>query len=625
MAAGDATAADVPGRYDCVINGKGYVFADSIEPSLPFRTHRAIYDISQTFVERQNVSNSYGDNAQDFFLTTRQRDWSLGEQQKYFRSSQDGRYWMGQNVDVSTPGQVNLSQSINTITFAAAVAGGARAGQNDNILTASATNLYSVAPDGTITDLGAHGLGAAPGKYGICTDGSSVYLSTTTAGTVGTRRLVIGGAFSTFSASAFDSLAFVNNTLYGYNSTSSSLWSLSSAGAATSVFAWKDAAGGVAGFAIPRLHPFGGKLLVSSRYAQESSELWIYDGSGVSRLEVFPENFEANDVEVLYGVVYVAGAFIRQTSGSYYSKPAVLFWDGSQLGKLWEANNFNTVSLGTAGNLSSAIYPSLGVSNGRLIFSDDTTGSLMLYDPARGGVSSVATFTPNTGTNAATVSAISFTLQTRTQTNAYLFPSGTYPSSGYVISSLMDFDSSLQKVFRGVKVEFSSASDGNGGSVDIAYQVDSLTGSWTTLQTGAVSGTEYTLSVTGHAVAIKITLNKGTSTSGPTLRNLNVRAAPQLQQFRSGLYIIDCTSSAEQPRELRDGTYHPLVGFDQAKNLLTAAKATTPFSVTDRFGTFTGLVDLNDPEGFDVYEVHPLEDDPTKPGSYIVRVKVREV
>src|SRR5438105_5047089 len=108
-----ATAADVPGKFDCVINGQGYVFLDSLEPSLPFRTHRAIYEFSPTFIPRQNVSGAYGDNTQMFWQTAYQHDWSLGEQQRFFRATDADRvrrYWAGTNIDIHTPGQVTLRQ-----------------------------------------------------------------------------------------------------------------------------------------------------------------------------------------------------------------------------------------------------------------------------------------------------------------------------------------------------------------------------------------------------------------------------------------------------------------------------------------------------------------------------------
>jgi hypothetical protein len=633
MAAGDATAADVPGKYDVVLGGKGYVLADSVEPSLPFRSHRAIYDITPTFVQRSNVSNSYGDNAQDFFLTARQRDWSLGEQQKFFRNGQDGRYWMGQNVNVSTPGQVNLSPALTlSSALAESVVSGCRTRSAvSSVNLVGATHLYQIAPDGTSIDEGAHGLGAIPAPFGACTDGINTYISTAAAGTVGVRRWDTS-SFTTFSATAADSLAFVNNTLFGlvgYNGNTTTLIQYDTAGTATTLFTWKLATGTSFNGApsMAKIEAFGGKVLILLAYGQDAgAELWIYDGSGASRLEVFPTNFVAYDLEILYGVAYVSGSFIKPASPTtVYTRPAIHFFDGSQVGLLWQANAYGTFSIPTTNVVGVGPHPTLTMYEGSLVFNDDTTGNLMLYSPSRGGVSSIATYTVSGDTPRLVSSGTSFFL-TRNQTTYRFFPATTYPSSGYVISSLIDFESSLMKQFRGVKVDFDSASDGDGGSVDIAYQVDSISGSWTTLKTGAASGTEYEFTnISGHSIAIRVTINKGTSTAGPTLKNMNVRAAPILRQFRSGLYVIDCTGSPDAPRELRDGTYHPLAPFDQVKNLLALAQTTTPFLVTDRLGTFTALVDLNDAEGFDIYEEHPAPDNPEKSGSYLARVKVREV
>src|SRR5690348_14609837 len=94
-------AADVPDRYDVVFSLNdgttyGFLYADSVESNLPFRTHKALYSYSPTFLERQNLSNTYGDNFQDFFLTASQADFSEGEQQKFFRvNDQDSvrKYW----------------------------------------------------------------------------------------------------------------------------------------------------------------------------------------------------------------------------------------------------------------------------------------------------------------------------------------------------------------------------------------------------------------------------------------------------------------------------------------------------------------------------------------------------
>jgi hypothetical protein len=115
-----ATAADVPGVYDVVLNGQGFVFLDTIQPSLPFRSHKATYKVSQTFIERSNVTGAFGDNQQDWWMTASQNDWSLGEEQRFFRigdQTSRSRYWRGMNVDLSQPGQVTIGNPALTLTF----------------------------------------------------------------------------------------------------------------------------------------------------------------------------------------------------------------------------------------------------------------------------------------------------------------------------------------------------------------------------------------------------------------------------------------------------------------------------------------------------------------------------
>lgn len=623
MAAGDATAADCGPKYDVVINGKGYMLLDTLEESIPFRTHRAIYGQTQPFVERSNVSNSYGDNAQDFFLTIRQRDWSLGEQQKFFRAGQDGRYWAGSGVDVSVPGQVRLAPAFSALTFAGAVRAVSRVNL-PQMAALSATNLYTVDAARSITDKGVHGLGASPAKFGFAFDGVNNFLSTTTAGTVGVRKWT-GAAFSTYSATASDSLAFLNNTLYGY--AAGVLQRYDSAGTATTLFTWKEAEGttySLTGDQAPILEPFGGKLLILFPYAQTGAELWIYDGTGVSLLAIFPSNYMASDLEVLYGVAYIAGSFQKAASAStQFNRPAIHFFDGSQIGLLWQANDFSTSASSDA---FGGPHPALAAAQAKLLFTDDTMATILAYNPATGGVSTVGSYTAG-GTDIRLGASNFVTLHTRNVVGGYGIGTSAYSASGYVISSLVDFDSSLPKQFRGIKIEWDPATDGNGGTVDIAYQVDSLTGSWTTLQSGAVSGTEYTLSgVSGHAIAVRITINVGTSTAGPTLKSFSVRGAPEMPVYPRGEYIIDCTNTSADARILRDDSFHALTGYEQVVNLVAARNATAPFSITDKInGTFTGFVDVNDAEGFDVYEIHPDPDDKARPGSYVVRLTVRGV
>lgn len=613
---GTDTAAMIPGQYDCVLDGYGYNFLRTIDTSLPFRTQRAMYTQSPTFVERSNVSNAYGDNAQDFFLTIRQRDWSLGEQQKYFRPGTDGRYWQGTNIDVSTPGQVRLAPSTPSLSFANSVITGTRDTSQSSVLVASAARLYRLDVAGGITDLGAHGLGAAPTKFSVACDGGLMYMSTSTAGTVGVRSWN-NAAFATFSATASDALAFVNNTLYGWNKASTQLFRYDTAGTATAIFQWLNAIGGAGtntNIYTPMMCAYGGKILLCFPFAQESSELWVYDGSGTYRLEVFPPNFVATDIEVVYGVVYIAGNFYKAASTTtWYTRPTVMFYDGSQIGMLWQANDYST---STVAGPTTEPGPALGVSGGRLLFTDDTMATVMAYDPALGGVSTSGSYSAG-GSSAVMITSNSVSANIRNQTTAYYFPHTTsYSTSGTVISSLVDFDSSLPKQFRGVKLEWDAASDGNGGSVDIAYQVDSVTGSWTSLQTGAVSGTEYTFSnISGHAIAIKATLNKGTSTAGPTLKALNLRAVPTLQSYKLREYILDLSGrNGSQPVIANDDSTHPLEGLAMATNLNATIAATAPFTVIDRFGSFTAVCE---PDQCELIEIGPEE--------YIARVRVRGV
>lgn len=608
-----AVAADVPGRFDVVVNGEGYVFLDSLESSIPFRTHRAIYDFSPPFIERSNISGAYGDNQQDFFLTLSQNDWSLGEAQRWFRSTDADRarrYWTGTNVDpVTVPGQVTLRPTVGSLTFGGAVR--ACCDGAGVVYAASATHLYEVDASGSISDLGAHGLGAAPSMWGITSDSKNVYLTTTASGTVGVIKWD-GTSFTTFSASAADSLSFLDNTLFGFRESMGDLVQWDTSGSLSSLFTWKDGAGSAltgSGYAT-RLRPYGGKVAILRTVGvRNRTELWEYSGDGVDQLAELPANFNGKDMEIVSGIILAAGFSDRNID----VQPAIYYYVNGNDGLLWRSN---------VSGYTTKTWPAMTAYGEGIAFTDDSTGKLMQYNIALGGVHAMGTYTV---TNATPLMASSgaVLLHTRNATAAYYFPTTTVSSSGTVITSLIDFENSLQKLFRGIKADFDAPT---GSSVDIAYQVDSVDGSWTTLKTGATSGTEYTLtSVTGHALAIRVTLNKGTSANGPTLKRVYARGAPLLPQYRSGEYILDCTGARENPRELRDGSPSPKSGLEMVRDLLTAAQATSPIEITDRLGTYTGFIDLSNSEGWDVYEEHPNDDDPTNSGSYVVRIVCREV
>jgi hypothetical protein len=161
------SATDVGPRIDLLLDGQGYIFDDTLDSGSVYSQHqRAELGLSPIFVERQNVQGNYGDNQQDFWLTFSQKDWSLGEQQRYARPNDDDsarRYWTGTNIDIrSLPGQASIREAVTTLTFAASVKCANGDAPNDVITVATTANLYTIDNAGTITDKGAHGLGVAP-------------------------------------------------------------------------------------------------------------------------------------------------------------------------------------------------------------------------------------------------------------------------------------------------------------------------------------------------------------------------------------------------------------------------------------------------------------------------------
>jgi len=141
---------------------------------------RAVYGYTPTFVDRQNVGAEYGDNTQDFFLTASQNDWSLGEERRYADLTDDDlkrRYWTGTSVDPTTViGQVSLRNTMASLSFGEAVTACTTL-PSGNSFAAGATKLYEIDSAGTVTDRGAHGLGAAPSTYGMSNDGANVVMA----------------------------------------------------------------------------------------------------------------------------------------------------------------------------------------------------------------------------------------------------------------------------------------------------------------------------------------------------------------------------------------------------------------------------------------------------------------
>ena len=631
---------DVPDRYDVVFSLNdgttyGFLFADSVESNLPFRTHKALYSYSPTFLERQNVSQQYGDNFQDFFLTGTQADFSEGEDQKFFRVNDADsvrKYWKGSNVDpLTVPGNVTLTPALLSATVSSTVSSVCAepipnpGSVSEAWYAADATNLFKITNSGTVTTIGAHGLGAAPTT--IVADYSSVYLSTNNGSGVGIRKFTQPSSFATWSTSRMQWLVFLNNILYGYDQANDALISFDSAGTPTTQFQWKGGDGTVSntGNTI-RMVPYGGSIYIL-RNGPGCVELWLYDGNGCQMVGNFTPEFFATEMCVSNGIVFIAGT-VQETSSKYSS--VVYYYASGSIGKLWQT----TSVLGPLGAGGSAAGTPMCPYRGGVVFQDTLNNNILQYDPAVGGVHSITnvgsvaqsqTTSPNlipSGNSA------QFFILTRGSTAAKIYGlSSSYNSTGFIQTSQYDFDNTLTKVFRGIKVDADIPAN---TSIDISYQLDGTGGSYTSLKTGAASGTEYALpnNTTGHSISVQVALNSATGSSTPTLKHVYVRAAPTLQQFRRREFLFDLSSGerdevGKTSRRTRDLSPYPADAITACNNLVKIATQTIPFTVADRFctGGMTVLADLQQNQagydGFAIYEV--------RPNVFIGRINLREV
>src|SRR5690242_971001 len=444
---------DVPDRYDVVIqlnNGTtyGFLLADSVESNLPFRTHKALYSYSPTFLERQNVSQQYGDNFQDFFLTGSQDDFSLGEQQKFFRvndQARSRRYFAGLNVDpVTVPGNVTLTQKTASLTLSASsvqavtpVAGGS----SFDWLYVDSTNVYAIS-NGTINSSAAHGV-ASP--VSMAADYGNSYIGSDSPG-AGVIKKVVTNTPSTVASfattSGCTSLCYVDNILFGVQGFQNSvlqLLSFDTSGTPTSQFQWKNADGSQVVPGGAAMIPYGGDIYILFG-GGPTGELWKYDGSGVLKLADFPTNFNPTSICVAFGVVYIGGYVLTNTSPAQ-QRPQVYFYVNGSLGKLWESQS-------TTSNNSSVSVTSFG--NG-VVFQDPITNNLLQYDITHGGVHTIATLPSRCQLYTSNgVSSILAVDQVGLKTG-YIYPgSASYNSSGYIQTSQYDFDNTLSKVIRGI-------------------------------------------------------------------------------------------------------------------------------------------------------------------------------
>lgn len=607
------TAADVPGKYDVVINGHGYIFANALAPSLPFRTQRAKYGYSPTFVARQNVSGNFGDNQQDFWLTLSQNDWTAGEDQRYLHIGNPdtlNSFYAGSSIDISVPGQVNQVRASEAITAAGAIVGMGGHPYIDTIFVATSTNLYTISPlSAILTNNGPHGItpgpsiAIAPGQPN--SGATEIYLGSPVSGV----RRYGSGAFNAFNGTTGpDTLVFANNTLYG--ATGGTFWSYDTAGTATQQANFKSATGTIVSDGAGVTHKllyFGGVILYIRPFGLSGGELWQYNGTALSLVASLPPNFELLDACVAMGVVILSGKFHSDRG----LRPGIFYYYNGTVNLLWQAETWQ----------SSLTYGAAMVAPFRtgFVFTDEARLQVRFYDLNTGGISALFPYTAPGFTLSTYIATGNTHIAVHSQgTGIDHWPTSVTATSSYVSTSLVDFDTSLLKNFRGVIVEWDAASDGDGGSVDISYRLNSITptASYTAFQTGAASGTEYFFSgVQGRSISIRVTLKKGTSTYGPALRRIYLRAAPIQQTFRNDEMILDCTGAdGKTPVPLRNGNDSPLDGKDMVANIRAAITSSAPISITDRFGTINAVADAANVE---IIEIQPQE--------YWVRFPFREV
>lgn len=616
----------VPRRYDVVIDGFGYIFWNELMASMPFRNQRAAYSYTPTFIERTNISGNYGDNQQDFFMTASQDDWSGGQGQQFLRTNDvtsASKFYAGSQIEISTAGQVTIAPATQNINDGNRAIGLSSCGLPESIDSTKhgyvvGTDLWTMDALGTATDIGAHGAGAVTNSpWSTCSDGLYLYIS----GASKIRKWD-GTSFTDFSATPCGPIAFLNNTLFGF--TAGKLVQYSTTGVQSDVFPWKYADGTADGnTANVKLIPFGPDLLILFPYRSGRPEVWMYDGTNTSKIAELPPSTIAYDIIEIQGVVFVSAFVLDSPSGFAAGvTPIIYAYTNGSVDEVWRAAGPINTNL-----LLNAMRPALGTVGGRLVFVDGYSRGINQLDLKTGAVSKVGVIvhSENSATDfrcrmSSALSSILLTwgkISNVSTVGPDLFPQlATFAATGTLQTSLIDFDNALTKTMRSVKIDWSG-----GGSVDIAYQLDGLLGSYTSLQTSAASGTEYLLpaGTQGHSISVQITLNNSAG-NVPTLKRIYVRAAPVQQSYRKCQYILDLTGrrdrSVNQPVIRRDGTKSNLTGAQMAANLVPSITSTTPISVTDRFGTYNAVFE----QGEGITEL-----DEVRPGEFIAQVTLREV
>jgi hypothetical protein len=198
--------------------------------------------------------------------------------------------------------------------------------------------------------------------------------------------------------------------------------------------------------------------------------------------------------------------------------------------------------------------------------------------------------------------------------------------AGVVTTSNFDFNSSLQKYFRSVAVDFEqdqmNRTDSRNGTVDIYYKIDGVVSTTTDngvhlVKSNAVSGTPYDILVQGTNIQIIVQLNSGATSStmpqslGPALKRISVKGAPIMPGYRMRKYVIALFDNLR----LKDGGQEQGTPASLRKTLETLIQSNTPISVSD--AAMSGVTMVFEPDQCKVREV--------RPGEYLCYVVMREV
>jgi hypothetical protein len=597
-----ASAADVPNKYDLVINGQGYILDRSYDDS-PYRTPPAEYSSTATFLERTNVGTGYSDDAQDFFLTETQNDWTGGEGRSFFRVGDQTavtQYERSYGVEPRSPGSVRLAPDILTATGVHSIQAACGNSTDGLHFCVDATNLYTVDFGGNKSTLGAHGAGSVA-TFGLATDGIYIYIS----GATKLRKYNIGtGAFTDYGTnSAVGALCYTGNLLYSCNG--SVLASYGTTGTSTTIFTWKDGTGTALPTSGCKIIANGGSVMILLPAMPNGPELWQYNGTATNIAAHLPAGSVAYDMVELNGIVYCSGS-IWEMDAQIYATPAALMgsvptlwaYTGGSIEIIWQEQTIYNTAFAW-GNLPQS---PLGTFRNSLVFEGQVDGvaALKLYQPSTGAVMTLAKISvSSTGGQTRQISSLATTFMfsgLSSAVDAVVYPTTTVPSFGLIYLARLDFDNSLQKVFRSVKVDWEKyPGDAGTPSVDFTLQVDENVGLLGNTS-GLVSGVENILSTSlvGRTCQVWLQLNKGTSTYGPVVRRVYLRAAPLLQSYKQRQYLLDLVGNKRtEPSQyltLINGESHTKDG-DEMRADLVAAIAAGVISITDRFGTFTGIIE----------------------------------